>query len=252
VRAYVIDLVCDVARHAVDAVALESFGFPLFEFGDMPGSAVLASAPAAQFLMGVCFCEACTARGEQTNIEISPLAWRVRNFLEGVLSGAQTTVPPLTESPDGLGEIDELLPAYLRLRNDIVGTLVRDLRAALREDVSLVAVSGSHWPAWQAWREGSEIARLAAGSNVIRLQGDAPDASGLVLDITRARERAAGRAGLSLRLQPGPPYALDFPAFAERVSVAQDLGLEGVSFTGFGELTHTHLKWISQAIEGMG
>jgi hypothetical protein len=169
-------------------------------------------------------------------------------FLERVLSGEQTDVPPLTESPDGLGEIDQLLPAYLRLRNDIVGTLVRDVRAAMRKDVTLTSLSGTNWPAWQAWREGSEIARLAAGSNVIRLQGDAPDASGLVLDITRARDRAAGRAKLALRLKPGPPVSADYGVFAEKVAVARDLGLEGVSFAGFGELPHAHLKWIPKAI----
>ena len=248
VRKYMMDLVCDIARHAVTSIALESYGYPLFDFSGMPGADVLASAPAAQFLMGVCFCEACTARGEATNIEISPLAWRVRNFLERVLSGEQTAVPPLTESPDGLGEIDELLPAYLRVRNDIVGTLVRDVRTALRKDVVLTAVSGSRWPAWQAWREGSEIARLAGGSNVIRLQGNAPDAAGLVLDITRANERAAGRAKIAMRLTPGPPYASDYDSFAEKVSVANDLALDSVAFSGFGELAHAHLKWIPRII----
>jgi len=250
VRRYFIDLVSDVTRHAVSSVALESFGYPLFDFGSMPGSAVLAAAPAAQFLMGVCFCESCTARGEAMHIDISPLAWRVRNFLERVLSGEGAPVPPLTESPDGLGEIDELLPAYLRLRNDIVGTLVRDLRAALRKDVRVVSVPGSRFPAAQAWREGGEVARLAAGSNVIRLQGNTPDTGALVLDITRARERAGGRAGIGLKLSPGPPHAPTYETFAEKVAVARDLGLESLAFSGLGELAHAHLKWIARAAEG--
>jgi hypothetical protein len=252
VREYFTKLVSDMTKHGVSSVALESYGFPLFDFSRMPGAEVLAATPVAQFLMGVCFCEACTARGEATNIEISPLAWRVRNFLERVLSGEETDVPPLTESPDGLAEIDDLLPAYLRVRNDIVGTLVRDLRAGLRKDVDITAVSGSRWPSWQAWREGGEVARLSAGSDVIRLQGDAPDAVGLVLDVSRARDRAANRAKIGVRLTPGPPYASDYDAFAKKVAVGKDLSLESVVFSGFGELAQAHLKWIPDAIEASG
>jgi hypothetical protein len=155
---------------------------------------------------------------------------------------------PLAETPDGLGEIDDLLPAYLRVRNDIVGTLVRDLRAALRPEVKLTALTGSRFPASEAWKEGLDVARLAAGADVIRLQGGAPDAAAMVLDITRARERASGRAELSARLTPGPPHAATLDQFAEKVRVARDLGLESVVFSSLGELAHAHLKWIPQAI----
>ena len=246
VRRYFIDLVCEVAKYDVSSVVLERYGFPLFDFARMPGADVMADAPAAQFLMGVCFCDSCVARGEAMNIETSPLAWRVRTFLERVLSGESGPVPPLTETPDGLAEIDGLLPAYLRARNDIVGTLVRDLRAELRPELFLTAFPGSRFPATQSWREGGEIARLAAGADVIRLQGDAPDAGALVLDLTDARERAGGRAGLSVRLRPGA-RASRFEPFAEKVAVARDLGLESTVFADFGELPHAQLKWLSRA-----
>ncbi len=247
-RRYLIDLVCDVARYDVSAVVLEQYGFPLFNLAGMPGAGILAASPVAQFLMGVCFCDSCVARGEAMNIEISPLAWRVRNFLERVLSGEAGPTPPLTETPDGLAEIDELLPAYLRARNDIVGTLVRDLRAELRPELRLVAFPGSRFPAAQAWREGGEVARLAAGADVIRLHGGAPDAAGLVRDLTQAQERAAGRAELGLRLTPGAPNTASFKAFAEKVAVARDMKMESVTFAGLGELTHAHLKWIPRSL----
>ncbi len=248
VRRYFIDLVNDLARSGVESVVLERYGFPLFDFSRMPGADVIADAPAAQFLMGVCFCDACVARGEAMNIEISPLAWRVRNFLERVLSGESGPVPPLTASPDGLAEIDELLPAYLRARNDIVGTLVRDLRSELREDVRLTAFPGSRFPATQAWREGGEVARLAAGADVIRLQGGAQDAGRLTADLDIARRRAGGRAALSVRLGPDDPHGQGFERFAEKVTAASGLGLESVMFSGLGGLSHAHLKWLSKVI----
>ncbi len=248
VRRYFIDLVKDLASSGVGSVVLERFGFPLFDFAHMPGADVIADAPAAQFLMGVCFCDACVARGEAMNIEISPLAWRVRNFLERVLSGESGPVPPLTASPDGLGEIDELLPAYLRARNDIVGTLVRDLRSELRDDVKVTAFPCSRFPATQAWREGGEVARLSAGADVIRLQGGAPDAGRLKADLDIARRRAGGRAALSLRLSPDVPHGQGFEQFAEKVAATRSLDLESVVFGGLGELAHAHMKWLSKVI----
>ncbi|MHC5053272.1 MAG: hypothetical protein ACYTKD_00995 [Planctomycetota bacterium] len=248
VRRYLIDLVKDLARSGVESVVLERYGFPLFDFSRMPGGDVIADAPAAQFLMGVCFCDACVARGEAMNIEISPLAWRVRNFLERVLSGESGPVPPLTASPDGLAEIDELLPAYLRARNDMVGTLVRDLRSELREDVKVTAFPGSRFPTTQAWREGGEVSRLAAGADIIRLQGGAPDADRLKADLDVARRRAGGRAALSLRLSPYAPHGQGYEQFAEKVTATRSLGLESVVFAGLGELAHAHVKWLSKVI----
>lgn len=250
VRTFFIELIGDITRSGVSSIVLESYGFPLYDFAALPGAEALAASPAAAFLMGVCFCEKCMERGEERKLETSPLAWRVRNFLEGVLSGEAMPRMPLAETPDGLGEIDEHLPTYLRVRNDIVGTLVRDLRAALRPEVGLTALTGSRFPASQAWQEGSDVARLAAGADVIRLQGGAPDGSAMVGDITRAREKASGRAEISVRLTPGPPHAAVFEQFAEMVMIARDLGLESVVFSSLGELAHAHLKWISKAIEG--
>jgi hypothetical protein len=248
VRRYLIDLVKDVARSGVESIVLEQYGFPLFDFSRMSGADVIADAPAAQFLMGVCFCDACVARGEAMNIEISPLAWRVRNFLESVLSGKSKSVPPLTASPDGLVEIDDLLPAYLRARNDIVGTLIRDLRSELREDVKVTAFPGSRFPATQAWREGGEVSRLAAGADVIRLQGGAPDEGRLKADLDIARRRAGGRATLSLRLSPDAPHGQTFEDFAKKVAMADKLGLESVVFAKLGELARAHMEWLSKVI----
>ena len=250
VRTFFIELIADLTRREVSSIVLQSYGFPRYDFARLPGALTVAASPAAEFVMVVCFCDKCMERGEETNIETSPLAWRVRNFLERVLSGEPGPPEPLAETPDGLAEIDELLPAYLRVRNDIVGTLVRDLRAALRPGVKLTALTGSRFPASQGWQEGSDVARLAAGADVIRLQGGAPAAAALVLDITRARERASGRAALSARLTPGPPFAATFEQFAEKVMVARDLGLESVAFSSLGELAHAHLKWIPKAVEG--
>ena len=257
VRAYFVELVADITRGEVSSVVLESYGFPLYDFAALPGAQALAASPVAAFLMGVCFCEKCTERGNATNLEVSPLAWRVRNFLERLLSGEPApsggdTDSPLAETPDGLREIDENLPAYLRVRNDIVGTLVRDLRAALRPEVRLTALTGSHFPASRAWREGSDVARLAAGADVIRLQGGSPDGTAMVQDVTYAREKTSGRAELSVRLAPGPPHAATFDQFAEKVMIARDLGLESCVFSSLGELAHAHLKWIPKAIEGDG
>jgi len=248
VRRYLIDLAGDIASSGVESIVLEQYGFPLFDFSRMSGADVIADAPAAQFLMGVCFCDACVARGEAMNIEISPLAWRVRNFLERVLSGESGPVPPLTASPDGLAEIDELLPAYLRSRNDIVGTLVRDLRSELRDDVRVTAFPASRFPATQAWREGGEVARLAAGADVIRLQGEAPDEGRLKADLDIARRRAGGRATLSLRLSPDSPHGQTFEEFAKKVAMARDLGIESIVFANLGELANSHVKWLSKVI----
>ena len=249
VRAFFVELITDITRRGVTSVVLESYGFPRYDFASLAGAQALAASPAAAFLMGVCFCEKCMERGEQTNIDTSPLAWRVRNFLERVLSGEPAPSEPLAETPDGLGEIDELLPAYLRVRNDIVGTLVRDLRAALGPEVRLTALTGSKFPASEAWQEGLDVARLAAGADVVRLQGGAPDADAFIRDITGARERTSGRAELSVRLTPGPPHAATFDQFAEKVMIARDLGLESVVFSSLGELAHAHLKWIPKAVE---
>lgn len=255
VRAYFVKLVGDVARYGVSSVAIEDYGFPLFDFGRMPGAEVLAGSPSARFLMGVCFCDSCVERGEAMGIETSPLAWRVRTFLERVLSGEPGRTPPLTESPDGLAEIDDLLPAYLRVRNDIVGTLVRDLRASLREEVRLVAFPGSRFPATQAWREGGEVSRLAAGADAVRLQGGSPDAGKLAHDLVQARDRIGARAdggpraGLGLRLRPGTVHAPTYEAFAEKVEIARDLKVNEIVFAGLGEVTHAHLRWIAQAAQ---
>ena len=244
VRAYIVRLVDEITRYDVSSVSIEACGFPAYRVAGIPGAAVLDGCAAAEFLLGVCFCDACRARAEAEGIETSPLAWHVRNFVGRMLSGEPGDCPDIDEGPEALADIDGQLPEYVRLRCQTVGSMVSDVRAALRAEVRLVAAAGSRYPAAGAWREGCDVERLAEGADEVRLNDGAPDAEALLGDLAVAHERAGQKAAVSVRLRPGPPWATTYEAFAERVSVARNLGAEGVTFAGYGELALAHLKWI--------
>ncbi len=250
VRRYFAMITGEVSRYDVASLAVESFGFPTCRIAGAPGGGVIEGRPAAELLMGLCFCEACTGRAEAEGIETSPLAWRVRNFLERVLSGEPGGCPDVSEGAGALREIDEHLPSYLSVRDEAVVMLLREMRNELREGVRLVLFAGSRPPAVSAWQEGGSVSLLAGEADEVRLHGDTGDTTALVRDMAEARDDAAGKAALSVRLRPGPPSNPAFDDFAERVSVSGDLGAQGVTFAAYGELAHAHLKWIPRVTGG--
>ena len=104
----------------------------------------------------------------QAGIDAASLSRRVRDDVESYLSGE-------IDLPDDMAEAfwvadtrtDGELGAYLRWRCDLVTSLIRDIRDAVRADATVAVIPSVARPTGGAWYEGSDLCALAEAAGTI-------------------------------------------------------------------------------------
>jgi hypothetical protein len=251
VRAYAIGLARDVSeRYPVSGLSLESPGYAPYVHGYHHEFALVRQNRWLDNLLGLCFSEHSIAGAEAAGIDARRLRAQVAADIEAYLKSD-------IDFPDDMAEAfwladvqaDGDLRRYLDWRNGVVTSLVAEIRAAVRPEVSLAVVPSVARPTSGAWYEGTDLKALAEAGIIIEACFYEPTAMRVKSDLFDIKRRIGPAGKLRGILRPGHPDLADRAEFLAAVAALQAGGVEDLAFYNWGHLRQHNLAWIGQALK---
>jgi hypothetical protein len=250
-RAYALGLCRNVtARYPVSGISLESPGFAPYVHGYHHEFALVRPNRWLDNQLGLCFCEHCIRGATTAGIDAEGLRRRVAADVEAYLSGDIDFPPDMAEAfwlADTRTDGD--LDAFLRFRCDVVTSLVREIRGAVRPDATVAVIPSVARPTGGSWYEGSDLAALAEAAGIVEACFYEPSAGRVRADLFDIQRRLRGRGRLRGILRPSYPD-LEGPAeFLAAVDGLIEGGVTELAFYNWGHLRRHNLGWIAAAME---
>ena len=249
-RAYVRALVAD-ASHAYrpDAIELESpcfMGFAHEYHHEKDGVGLTAE---DDFLMSLCFCDACLERARKAGVDGERARQTVRRWIVETCE-RETPAPRWPNFPAAGLEVFRPFPEvydYLMWRFEPVTSLVAELReaAAPQTKVYLIDLKDG----WLGGCDLQAIGKVCDGAILCAYGMEAPEVEALMRQSRGALgpDKFLG-AGFSLFPSQTPsPQAL-----ARRSQAALAGGAEGINYYNFGLIPRKRLEWIGGAVASLG
>lgn len=193
--------------------------------------------PGGRFLLSLCFCDACQTRARAKDLDPDALSRVVASMLRRTLASG---VPP-AESPEELIATLPQLEPFVRMRDEVVSSLLEEVRAAAGVPVSFIFM-GDRFNAAINRPRLAEVAdyaeTLAYTPDVDRIEATVSE---IVPDLLNPRQLVVG-------LQAYPPASPDATTLGAGVERALDLGIRRFSFYNYGIMPPANLAWIRQCI----
>jgi hypothetical protein len=251
-RRYAIALCVDIAtQYPLSGLAIESPGYAPFEHGYHHEFSLVAQNSWLNNLLGLCFCENCTSAATAAGIDVAALRGRVRGAIEEwFLSGVD--FPPDMAVSFWAADIatDPDLASLIRWRCETVTSLVREIRAAMPENVMLAVIPSVARPTAGAWYEGSDLAALAKTGDRLEVCFYEPGPARIAADLADVARRLGGTDRIRAILRPGHPDLTSASDVAASVSLLIEGGVRDISFYNYGHLRKSGLDWIGAALAG--
>jgi hypothetical protein len=254
VRAYVVNLCCDLAtRHDLKGLALETPGWLPYDHGFHHEFAMVPLDPWAKILLGLDFADATRRAAAAAGIDAERLQARARELLERWFA-ADFVVPEAMAREWWLADVvaDPEWAAFLHWRCQAVAELVAQVRAALPKDTQLAVIPTVQRPSAAAWMEGSDLGLLAKVADVIEFPAYHPSAEEALIDAWDVRRRVGEGAPLHAILRPTHP---DLGGGRETALVLRRLvdeaRISGVAFYNYGHMRLAGLAHARDALAGL-
>jgi hypothetical protein len=251
VRAYAIGLARDVSQHyPVSGLSLESPGYAPFVHGYHHEFALVRQNRWLDNLLGLCFSEHSIAGAEAAGVDARRLRAQVAADIEAYLKSD-------IDFPDDMAEAfwladvqaDGDLRRYLDWRNGVVTSLVTEIRAAVRPEVTLAVIPSVARPTSGAWYEGADLKALAEAGIAIDACFYEPTAMRVKSDLFDIKRRIGPAGKLRAILRPGHPDLADKAEFLAAVAALRAGGVEDMAFYNWGHLRQHNLAWIGEALK---
>jgi hypothetical protein len=252
VRAYLLALLADfTATYEVQYVILETPGFLPYAHGFHHEFSLVPADAWSSLLLALCFCPGCARHAGGKGIDLDRLAATVRDALDAFY--AHPALPHPSEGQATHWFLADLLhdaecAAYLRMRVDLVTSLVREVRAGLPSAVRLSVIPSVNQPLALAWLEGASLSHLAEHAHIIEILGYRTDPGEVGADVWWARQKIGRQASLHVALRPSHPDAPDEANLLAKVQAIQASGADGISFYNYGHIRLGHLAWVRRAL----
>jgi hypothetical protein len=249
VRAFAVALAADVAGLGVATICSESLHYHPLEHGYAHERYFVPLGPQVRYLLGLCFCVHCLDAARRSGVDGDAVRRASREEIERVFAGgAERQVEEL--------ERDEL-GGYLRMREDVVSSLVAEVAAAARAggaDLEFIELSGAvkgyatgrptGAPAPSiAWQLGVDVAAVARGCDGLSAIGYAADPERIRGDL-----EAYGDTVVSVIFRPTPPDCESPDDLRAKVELARERGLRRADFYHYGFMRLDALDWIRAAL----
>lgn len=253
-REYAVSLCRDLTeKYDVQGISLETPGFLPFEHGYHHEFALVKQNKWLNNLLGICFCPHCIEGMTASGIDAQGLRGRIRDAIEGYLSSE-------IDYPDDMADAffmsdlvcDPDLAALFRWRCTVVESLVAEIRAAVRPDVTVSVIPSVARPTGGAWYEGSDIGRLAETADFVEVCFYEPGAQRIASDLHDVTRRCGGTEKLRGILRPGHPDLLDRDQVVAAVATLAAGGIEDIAFYNYGHLRKPALDWVGEALSALG
>ncbi len=253
-REYAVALCKDITdNYPVMGISLETPGFLPYAHGYHHEFAMVKPNTWLDNYLGLCFCGHCVANATAAGIDAKQLKKKTREDIETYLAGG-------TDFPDDMAEAfwlsdvatDGALATFLTWRCDVVTSLVREIRSAVRADATVAIIPSVARPTAGAWYEGSNLRALAEATGIIEACFYEPGAERVRADVHDVRRRLQGVGRLRGILRPGFP---DLQSGRELIAAAhafRDAGISEIAFYNYGHLRRSNLAWIADALAVFG
>jgi hypothetical protein len=249
VRAFAVALAADVAGLGVATICSESLHYHPLEHGYAHERYFVPLGPQVRYLLGLCFCTHCLDAARRSGVDGDTVRRAAREEIERVFAGGAE--PPVEEL-----ERDEL-DGYLRVREDVVSSLVAEVAAAARAggaDLEFIEPSGAvkgyatgrptGAPAPSiAWQLGVDVTGVARACDGLSAVGYAADP-----DRIRGDLEAYGDTVVSVIFRPTPPDCESPDDLRAKVELARERGLRRADFYHYGFMRLDTLDWIRAAL----
>jgi hypothetical protein len=248
-RAYVVTLVQDLTtRYRPDIVQLESPGFMGYahEFHHEKDGVGLTAED--DFLMSLCFCDACVTGAAQSGVD----AEAARKTVRKLIVEASERAVPAPRWPDFAGRGPDVfrdhpeLEAFVRWRFEPVTSLVAAIRDAAdpRSRIDLLDIN-------DGWRSGSDLDALGEICEGVVFCAYDRSAAALEADTAKVRSllRDDTKLGVGMRLfHPEMKSADDIVA---RSRAAIRAGAGEIDYYNYGLVPAARLDWVRAATDAV-
>ena len=249
VRGYATTLVRDLTRnYKPEVVQLESPGFMGYYHEYHHEKDGVGLTPEDDFLLSLCFCDACVQRAVLAKVDAKAAQRTVRAWIEE--SAARPV--PAARWPDFAQRGADIfrdhpeVEAYVLWRFEPVTSLMADIRAAA-DPASRIEVIDSN----DGWRSGSDLAAFARICDGVLLcaYDRTPATVGADVAAVRTMLPAQYRLGVGMRLfYPEMKGARDI---VERTRAAIDAGACEMHYYNYGLVPAARLDWVRAAVDAV-
>ena len=249
VRAYATTLVRDLTRnYKPEVVQLESPGFMGYYHEYHHEKDGVGLTPEDDFLLSLCFCDACVQRAAVAKVDAKAAQRTVRAWIEESAARAVPAArwPDFAQRGADMFRAHPEVEAYVLWRFEPVTSLVADIRAAA-DPASRIEVIDIN----DGWRSGSDLAALARICDGILLcaYDRSPAAVGADAAAVRTMLPAQCRLGVGMRLfYPEMKAARDI---VERTQAAIDAGASEMHYYNYGLVPAARLDWVRAAVDAV-
>ena len=249
VRAYVVTLVQDLtARYRPDIVQLESPGFMGYahEFHHEKDGVGLTAED--DFLMSLCFCDACIAGAARSGIDAGAARETVRQL---ILEASERAVPAprwpdfSTSGTDVFRDHPEV-EAFVRWRFEPVTSLVAAIREAAHPQTRIDILDGN-----DGFRSGSDLAALGriCDGAVFCAYDRAPAA--LEADTAKVRAMLGNDIKLGVGMRLVYPEMRSADDIVSRSLAALRAGATEIDYYNYGLVPAARLDWVRAAADAV-
>jgi hypothetical protein len=250
-RAYAIGLAKDVTEsYSVAGISTEAPGFTPYAHGFHHEFALMKSNAWLENMLGLCFCDHCVAAAEKAGIDARRLKAEVAADISAYLDSDIDYPPDMAEAfwrADIAADGD--LRRFLDFRNDVVTSLVAEIRAAVRKDANVAVIPSVARPTGGAWYEGSDLHALAKTTGIIEACFYEPSAMRVKADLFDIRRRLKGAGKVRGILRPSHPDLATKGEFLDAVAALRAGGVDELAFYNWGHLRRANLQWIGEALK---
>lgn len=245
VRRFAVGLVADLTHGCrPDAVQLESPGFMGFAHEYHHEKDGVGLTPEDDFLMSLCFCDACLARAARAGVDGAAARRTVRQW---IVEASERAVPAprwpdfVAQGPDVFAAHPEV-HAYVLWRFEPVTSLAAGIRQAAHPSSRIHVLDIGN--GWLCGSDPGALARVTDGV-VMCVYDRGPDAVGADLAATRAVIGADRFLGTGMRVfypeMRGPDDLV------LRAQAAMAAGVEEINFYNYGLVPAARLDWVRAA-----
>jgi hypothetical protein len=231
-----------------DTLDLETIGYLGYAHGHHHEVAAVPCGTAAQFLLSLCFCDACSEMVSRAGIDLHCLKRLIRELLEARFAAddAISTHPEDSEQIATLLVLFPELQEFIRLRIAVVSTLVNEIRSvASNVDLSVFTSSFVGSPS-NIWMEGVSLPGLKQTVDVAHLLAYTADSDRVNNDLAFCKSQIGDPSRLCLTQNLGIPITPTLGHAMQKIDFAWKQGVRRFGFFNYGFLGPGRLAWLRE------
>lgn len=248
-RAYAVNLVADLtAEYQPDIVELKSIGFLGFVYEYNHEKDGVGMTAEDDFLLSLCFCDACLARAKSAGVDGAAAQRTVRRW---IVEMCERPVPAARWpdfsrlGPDVFSAAPEV-EAYVRWRFEPVTSLAAEIREKAHPASQIHVLDID-----DGWLSGCNLTDLARVTDGVTLCVYARAPEAVRAGVARARAAMPPDKTLRAGLRLFHPEVASAKDVADRASAAIGAGATGINFYNYGLVPAARLDWVRAASDAV-